>query len=89
MVLEKQTLEGLSAETQEHEKGVMAYLDLEDQGDIFKNIVNKLSCSVGKHDWVCEGDYSDEMTGIVFGKIYRCSRCGIRKWVAYTGRVYF
>lgn len=50
---------------------------------------NWLKCKFGLCDWKCQGDYADGPTGIVFGKVYKCSRCGTRKWIDYSGRVYF
>jgi hypothetical protein len=50
---------------------------------------NWLKCKFGLCNYVYENDYADGYTRYVFGKIYKCSRCGDRKWVTYDGRVYF
>ena len=49
---------------------------------------NGIKCLFKGHKWVYDNDFADGWTGIVFGKTYICSQCGMIKDVCYDGRVY-
>jgi len=55
---------------------------------MLSKILGKMSCSVGRCDWVYISEYDNDL-GHAFGKYYKCSRCRSTKWVTYDGRVYF
>ena len=53
--------------------------------DLLINYHVRLDHAIG---YIYIGEYTDGPTGHVFGKYYKRSRCRLRKWVVYDGRVY-